>query len=208
MKSVPTFVRHGLNYDLQVLVFEPLFEEYNRTKRLLFDVSRRLNDKRLGVTLCELPGMGESLIDISEVRLADWRAAAAAAIAELQPTMIASIRGGSLLDDAAPAKGVWRLAPETGTRIVRDLRRTRLAGETDLYAGHRLTDAFLEDLEGAAPAQVRSLRVARLETDVMAADIKLPGTPLWRRAEPGEDATLAAAIASDLADWTRICAGY
>jgi hypothetical protein len=208
VKTAPTLVRHGVNYDLQVLVFEPLFEEYNRTKRLFSEVSRRLNDMRLGVTLCELPGMGESLIDISKVRLADWRTAAAAAIAEIQPTMIASIRGGSLLDDAGPAKGVWRFSPETGTRIVRDLRRTQLAGETDLYAGHRLSSAFLEDLEGAAPAKVSSLRIARLETDVMAADIKLPGAPLWRRAEPGEDATLSAAIASDLVDWTRICAGY
>jgi hypothetical protein len=208
VKATPSLVRHGINYDLQVIVFEPLFEEYNRTKRLLSEVSRRLNEMRLGVTFCELPGMGESLVDISEARLADWRAAAAAAITEIQPTMIASIRGGSLLDDAGPAKGVWRFAPETGTRIVRDLRRTQLAGETDLYAGHRLSDAFLADLESAAPAQVRHLRIARLETDVMAADIKLAGAPLWRRAEPGEDATLATAIASDLVDWTRICAGY
>jgi hypothetical protein len=204
---MPTF-RLGDSHDLQIIVFEPLFEEYNRTRRLLMEVARHLDTMRVGVTFCTLPGMGESLIDITEVRLSDWRTAAATAITELQPTMIASIRGGALLDDAAPAKGVWRFAPETGTRIVRDLRRTQLAGETDLYAGHRLGDAFLTDLEGATPTEVRPLRIVRLETDVMAADIKLPGTPLWRRAEPGEDPALSAAIASDLVDWTRQCAGY
>ena len=199
-------MRFGENKPIQVLVLEPLFEEANRTRRLLACVARALNTHDIGVNFCALPGTGESLTDIADVRLADWRVAAAAAIAAIKPTVIASLRGSALIDDAGTAKGWWRLAPETGARIVRDLRRTQLSGETGLYAGHRLSDAMLTDLEGASPVPLAPMRVARLENDAADADIKLIGSPLWRRAEPGEDAALAEAIATDLAAWTKLCA--
>ena len=198
--------RWGAQHRLQALVFEPLFEEANRTRRLLGMVARALGEREIGVTICCLPGTGESLVDIATVRLAHWRAGASDAIAIIKPTVIASLRGGALLDDVGNAKGWWRFAPETGARIVRDLRRTQLAGESGLYAGHRLSDAFLTDLETGTAAPVAPLRVARLESDAGEADVKLPGSPLWRRAEPGEDGELAAAIFADLAEWTVSCA--
>ena len=206
MNEPHLYVRFGENKPIQIFVFEPLFEETNRTRRLLACVARALNTHDIGVNFCALPGTAESLIDIADVRLADWRAAAAVAIAAIKPTVIASLRGGALIDDAGTAKGWWRLAPETGARIVRDLRRTQLSGETGLYAGHRLSDAMLADLESATPAPLAPMRVARLENDAADADIKLIGSPLWRRAEPGEDAALAEAIATDLAAWTKLCA--
>ena len=206
MSEPHPYMRFGDNKPVQIFVFEPLFEEANRTRRLLACVARALNTHDIGVNFCALPGTGESLIDIADVRFADWRAAAATAIAAIKPVVIASLRGGSLIDDAGTAKGWWRLAPETGARIVRDLRRTQLSGETGLYAGHRLSDAMLADLESATPAPLARLRVARLESDTADADIKLAGSPLWRRAEPGEDAALAEAIATDLAAWTKLCA--
>ena len=169
-------------------------------------VARALGECEIGVTICCLPGTGESLIDIADVSLADWRAEAGGAIATIKPTVIASLRGGALLDDRGRAKGWWRFAPETGARIVRDLCRAKLAGESGLYAGHRLSDGFLTNLEAATPAAVAPLRIARLESDAGEADVKLPGSPLWRRAEPGEDGLLAAAIAADLAKWTVTCA--
>ena len=206
MSEANLWQRWGAEHRLQVLVFEPLFEEANRTRRLLATVARALGACEIGVTTFCLPGTGESLIDVATVRLADWRTEASGAIATIKPTVIASLRGGSLLDDRGRAKGWWRFAPETGARIVRDLRRTQLAGESGLYAGHRLSDAFPAELETATVAPVAPLRVARLERDAGEADVKLPGTPLWRRAEPGEDAELAAAIAADLAEWTMTCA--
>ena len=206
MSESHLWMRFGVNKPIQIFVLEPLFEEANRTRRLLACVARALNTHDIGVNFCALPGAGESLIDIADVRLADWRAAAAVAITAIKPTVIASLRGGALIDDAGTAKGWWRLAPETGARIVRDLRRTQLSGETGLYAGHRLSDAMLGDLEGASPAPLAPMRVARLENDAADADIKLIGSPLWRRAEPGEDAALAEAIATDLAAWTKLCA--
>ena len=206
MSEANLWQRWGAEHRLQALVFEPLFEEANRTRRLLATVARALDARDIGVTICCLPGMGESLIDIAGLTLADWRADASVVIAAIKPTVIASLRGGSLLDDGGNAKGWWRFSPETGARIVRDLRRTQLAGDSGLYAGHRLSDAFLTDFEAATPASVAPLRVARLESDAGEADVKLPGSPLWRRAEPGEDGELAAAIAVDIADWTATCA--
>lgn len=198
--------RFSAHHNLQLLVFESLFEEANRTRRSLATVARALDECKIGVTIACLPGMGESLSNISTVHLTDWRAAASEAIAVIKPTVIASLRGGALLDDRGSAKGWWRFAPETGARIVRDLRRTQLAGETGLYAGHQLTNDFLTDLEAATPTTPFPLRTVRLESDAGEADVKLPGSPLWRRAEPGEDAALAAAIAADLAAWTMQCA--
>jgi hypothetical protein len=202
-------LRYGVNHSLQILVIEPLFEEYNRTRRLLAEVGRALDRDGVGVAFCDLPGTGESLTTIADVRIADWQQTVIETAHAVQPTVIASLRGGALIDDAASAKGHWRLAPETGARIVRDLERSRLAGavgDAALYAGRRLSDAFLDDLRSATPAPLDRLRTIRLESDAGDADTKLPGAPLWRRAEPGEDATLAAAIAADLATWTRQCA--
>jgi hypothetical protein len=199
-------MRWGSGHPLQVLMFEPLFEEANRTRRLIASVARVLDADGIGLSICPLPGAGESLVDIATVSFADWRSAAAKIIAEFAPTVVASLRGGALIDDAGPAKGWWRFSPETGARIVRDLRRTQMAGESGLYAGHHLSDSFLAELEAATPTPVSPLRIARLESDAATSDVTLPGSPLWRRAEPGEDPVLAAAMAEDLADWTRTCA--
>ena len=90
MSEADLWQRWGAQHRLQVLVFEPLFEEANRTRRLLAMVARALDARDIGVTICCLPGTGESLIDIAGVSLADWRADASDAIAIIKPTVIAS----------------------------------------------------------------------------------------------------------------------
>jgi hypothetical protein len=188
-------------------MFEPLFEECNRTRRLTAQIGRHLAVEGISLQLIELPGTGESLTEISDVRLIDWQESAQADIAALKPTVIASIRGGALVDAAGEAKGRWRFAPETGARLVRDLRRTQLAGEgTRLYAGNALSEVFLSELDGCAPASIFPLRTLRLESDAADCDARVAGSPLWRRAEPGEDPGLALTLAADLAKWTRTCA--
>jgi hypothetical protein len=174
-------------------MFEPLFEECNRTRRLIAQMGRHLSSQGINLHIIELPGTSESLTEIADVRLVDWQEAARAEIAALKPTVIASIRGGALIDAAGEAKGRWRFAPESGARLVRDLRRTQLAGEgTKLYA----------------PASIIPLRTVRLESDLTECDLRVAGSPLWRRAEPGEDPALALALATDLAEWTRTCAAF
>lgn len=163
---------------------------------------RTLALRGIGSSVAGLPGTGESLTDIGDVRITDWRAA----IRRHAPAFIASFRGGALVDETAN-RGVWRFSPETGMRIVRDLRRATLASAAAThYAGHALSDAFLSELEAATPFPVPSLRTVRLEGDPGEADAKIAGIPLWRRAEPGEDNALAAALAADLADWVKQCA--
>ncbi len=209
MSLAPSFLRYGVKYPLQIIIFEPLFEEANRCRRLVASVARLLEAREIGCTIPYLPGTGESLQSISTVHLDDWRAATAAAIESANPTVIASFRGGALLDAFDQTCGHWRFSPETGARIVRDLRRTQLAGgDSNLFAGHSLNEKFLAELEALSPDNVPNLRVVSLETDVMTADIKLPGSPLWRRAEPDDDLQLAEALAKDLADWTLQCAAY
>lgn len=198
-------LRHGVNYELQVIVIQPLFEETNRCRCLLVQVMRGLAENGIGSILPDLPGTGESPLDIGAVSFSDWQDALAALGERVKPTLTASLRGGALLDGSIPAKGHWRFAPETGARIVRDLRRTQISGST-LYAGHAVSDAFLDALEQATPLPLFPLRTLRLENDAGEADARVAGTPLWRRAEPGDDAALAAALAADLTDWVRQCA--
>jgi alpha-beta hydrolase superfamily lysophospholipase len=199
------WLRHGANHPLQVIIIEPLFEEANRCRHLLVSVMHGLAANGIGSALPDLPGTGESLADIHNVAFSDWHEALSAFAEMVKPVVIASLRGGALLDGGLPAKGYWRFAPETGARIVRDLRRTQLSGSA-LYAGHAISDAFLAALEVAPTAPVAPLRTLRLESDAGDADAKILGSPLWRRAEPGDDPGLAAALVADLTDWVTQCA--
>lgn len=202
MNGTASWLRFGVNHDLQLIIIEPLFEEANRCRKLVADIMRALDVRGIGSSLADLPGTGESPTDIAGVRIADWRAA----IQQHTPAFVASFRGGALVDETA-SRGVWRFSPETGMRIVRDLKRATLASSgAALYAGHALSEAFLSELEAAAPFPVPSLRTVRLESDLGEADAKVAGNPLWRRAEPGEDSALAVALAADLADWVKQCA--
>ncbi len=202
--------RIGSHRALQTMIIPPLFEEANRTRKLLFDTMRGLEAHGIGSTLIDLPGNGESLTPLSDLTFNNLCDAAFFACETFKPVVVASLRGGTLLDHKCAAVGKWRFAPETGSRIVRDIKRaqltTNVAGEVDMFAGQRVSPAFLEALAIALPAPSSSLRVVRLDSDTADADAKVTGIPLWRRAEPGEDAVLANALAADLAGWTKQCA--
>lgn len=205
--------RTGAKYAFQILVLPPLFEEANRCRRLIASVARGLDAFGIGMVIPDLPGTGESLTDIADVLPNHWTAAAQSAAsalaAEGKTVATTAFRGGTLLDGISGSVGAWRFAPETGQRIVRDLRRTRLTSEADtaLYAGHALSDAFLAELELMALPSGASVRTVRLTSDSAGADLHVEGSPLWRRAEPGDDPALAASLAKDLILWTKTCAG-
>ncbi|MEK6636951.1 MAG: hypothetical protein AABY88_02590 [Pseudomonadota bacterium] len=170
---------------------------------------RGLAANGIGSALPNLPGTGESLANIHDVLFSDWHEALSAFSEMVNPVVIASLRGGALLDDGLAANGYWRFAPETGARIVRDLKRTQLGGSDDdpqLYAGHPISDDFLNVLQMIPPIPPAPLRTVRLESDAGEADAKIAGSPLWRRAEPGDDPELAAALVADLTDWVTQCA--
>ena len=193
-----------------ILIEPPLFEALNRTRALIAATMRRLAKRGHGCWLVDLAGTGESERDLAGASWADWRhdvTLAAAHIAEkARKPLIASLRGGALVDDGAAARGWWRFAPADGTALARDLARSGLAGGVE-YAGYAPSDALKAALEAAKPAPVKPLRIVRLATDRAAADARLDGPALWRRSEPGNSAKLADAIAADLLRWSRECVG-
>ncbi|HYI49453.1 MAG TPA: hypothetical protein VEX35_13410 [Allosphingosinicella sp.] len=192
-----------------ILFVPPLFEEMNRTRALIAAVMRRLAGLGLGCWLPDLGGTGESERGLAEVTWDGWRHDVAAACAYVTEKagmpLIASLRGGVLLDDGAQARGWWRFAPAEGLALQRDMVRAGLAGVE--WAGYPPSDALKAALAGATPAKVKPLRVVRLETDAQAADARIDGPALWRRSEPGTSDALAEALASDIAAWSRSCVG-
>jgi hypothetical protein len=200
--NASSWLSFGDSHDLQIVVIEPLFEEANRCRRLMADIMRRLDARGIGSRIADLPGAGESEIGIRDVGLDDWRRA----VKGYGARYVASFRGGALIDDAGSPDAIWRFSPETGARIVRDLRRATLAGSDGVrLSGHPLSDDFIEQLETAVPVSVDRLRIVRLENDAANADVRCAGAPLWRRAEPGEDQELAHILADDLAQWVKQC---
>ncbi len=182
-----------------LLFLPPLFEEMNRTRALIAATMRALAADGFGCWLPDLPGTGESERPLEEVAWPDWRGAAAAAFEASGAVAAVSLRGGVLLDGAAPAR--WRFAPATGASLARDLARAGLM--TEGGGGYAPSPALLEPLAEAEPAAGGRLRTVRLATDRAEADLKLEGPPLWRRAEPQNSPELAEAMASDISQWVR-----
>lgn len=133
-----------------------------------------------------------------------------------------AMRSGTLLDATADVAGRYHLSPMTGADLRRELVRARQAsareaGETfdptalDTatepveLAGNLVAPALLVELANATPSTA-AVRTVRLETEARPADAKLPGSPLWRRAEPDNDLAFAHAVADDIAAWIATCA--
>lgn len=201
-----------------ILIAPPLFEELNRCRALLMAIMRRLADAGFKSVLPDLPGTGESERAIGEIGLADWAGAFAAVASEYDMPRVAAFRGGSLVSGAGAA---WRLSPVAGAALARDLVRARRAAgasesgaaieaaareRTIEFAGYPLPPALFASLSAASPpVDLAGSRTVRLDTDPAEADLKLPGKPLWRQSEPGNDLALAARLAADIADWARAC---
>lgn len=204
-----------------VLFVPPLFEEANRTRRTLVLAMRALAAEGFTTLLPDLPGQNESLVPLEQVDLASWQSALAETSTAIGgPLIIASLRGGALIDHQAKAAAWWRLAPVGGASLLRTLMRARIAADREsgvtssldslqteaataplLLAGNKLSPAMIAQLGAAEIQPVAPLRTVTLGSGVDA----IAGTPLWLRAEPGEDAVMAAAIATDIAAWSTTC---
>lgn len=192
-----------------VLFVAPLFEEMNRTRALLVAAMRALAGRGFGCWLPDLGGTGESEVALVAMTWTGWRHDVSSAAAHVRsrsgaPPLVASLRGGCLIDDGAAAIGWWRLAPVDGASLVRDMVRSGLAGVE--WAGYDATPDIRGRLEDARPFAQEPLRTVRLESDRADADGKLAGPALWRRSEPGTSAGLAEAMAADIAAWHATCA--
>lgn len=202
-----------------VIIIPPLFDEMNRMRRTLVLMMRALAAAGHAVHLPDLPGQNDSLLPTHSASLNLWRDALSDRAARLPAApLVASWRGGALIDDVVTgAVGWWRMAPLSGSAIVKSLLRMRIASDREagvtsssqalrdsvrqdgslLLGGNNLSLVMLDQLEAAAPATVAPLRSAS------AAD--MGGSPLWLRAEPGEDAVMARNMAADISSWARQC---
>jgi hypothetical protein len=177
----------------------PLFEEANRIRTFTVTMLRALAERGIAGVLPDLPGQGESLVPTEAATLANMRQAFAA----IPGDYTIAIRSGALLD-AGDRSARWHLAPQQGAELLRELNRLRQAGTAGDFGGNRLSPTLLAELENAASAEAR---VVRHESDARTADLKVPGAPLWRRAEPDNDPELAELLADDIAAWVRTCEG-
>lgn len=203
-------MRIGLAVAPPILFVPPLFEEMNRTRALIAGIMRVLAARGFGCWLPDLPGTGESVRPLATVTWDDWRHGVSEAADHISavsghPPLVASMRGGCLIDDAA-AEGVchWRFAPVTGAGIVRDMERAGLAGGV-AWAGYAPSPALAASLAEAKVAPASTIRTLRLVSDPQEADAKVDAPALWRRSEPGTSAELTEALANDLADWAMLC---
>ncbi|RYE03535.1 MAG: hypothetical protein EOP61_04275 [Sphingomonadales bacterium] len=192
-------LRFGPDTGPVVIAALPLFEEANRTRTFLVTVLRALAERGISGVLPDLPGQGESLVSTSQASLAAMRDAFAAIPGDYS----VAVRSGALLD-AGNRKGRWHFAPQQGAEMLRELNRLRQAAGSEDFGGNRISPALIAELETATTAEAR---IVRHETDAKAADLKVFGAPLWRRAEPDNDPALAALLADDIADWIRTCEG-
>ncbi|MDZ3832541.1 MAG: hypothetical protein U0S50_12120 [Sphingopyxis sp.] len=202
-----------------ILFVPPLFEEANRTRRTIVQAMRLLAEHGLLTILPDLPGQNESPTPLVDVDLSCWQQALAdVARGTDGPLIVASFRGGCLIDHGAKADAWWRLASVGGASLLRTLLRARVAADREagiassldglqnraaneplLLAGNLLSPAMLAQLASAQAQPVEPLRSIGLGPDGVA------GTSLWLRAEPGEDRAMAAAIAHDIDAWGRSC---
>lgn len=206
----------------------PLFEEANRTRAFLVTILRALAARGIAGALPDLPGTGESLVATEDATLETLRDAFESAARSFEwagrSTYALSIRIGALVDCQAGADGWWQFAPMTGADMLREMARVKQAAARESgesfdpatltqgdapveVAGNRIAPALLAGLAAATPVEGPQVRVVRLETDAKPADHKVPGSPLWRRAEPDNDAALAELLADDIAAWVRACEG-
>ncbi len=202
-------LRFGPDAGPLVVAVLPLFEEANRTRAFLVAMLRALAERGIGSILPDLPGTGESVVETRDLRLPELRQAFAALVGTLDaPVYALTIRSGALVDCDASLAGRWRLAPQAGDDLLRDLNRIRAAStkpDAEGYAGNCLSEALLADLRDAVPYDPS--RTVRLESNPRPADARYPGAPLWRRSEPGTDATLSDTLAADIAGWIATCGG-
>jgi hypothetical protein len=202
-----------------ILLIAPLFEELNRTRALIAALMRNLAAQGYGCWLPDLPGTGESERPLEEVSWALWRDAARSAGAFVSASggrspVVASLRGGCLIDEAVPAPRYWRFAPAEGASLARDLFRSSLVAATEQkqdvsdLAGYPVPTHLLDDLGKSFPHPLENVRYVRLESDRADADLKVAGPALWRRSEPGTSPPLAEALANDLPSWCERCGAF
>ncbi len=192
----------------RLLVLPPLLEEANRLRRQLREVMRLLSLRGIASVLPDLPGCNESLAPLGKQTLAGWRTAAEAAAGHFGATHVLAVRTGAAI---APAElPGWLYAPQAPARALTSLARAQSLSEAEagggrqpaeniaearehggLLAGWSLGSEMVRELEQGTEVQTGKRQVVNHE--------EIGGSPLWLRAEIGEDADQAKTLAGLLA---------
>ncbi len=206
----------------RVMLVPPLFDEMNRMRKMLVDVMRSLESIEVGSFLPDLPGTNESPVAPEQVTLSDWQRAIQACAQQHEISHIASFRGGALTVTAMQGAEHWIFSPAKGATILRTMLRTRVAADresglqtslADLtaqaearpleLAGNIIGSELFAQLNAAEIPDLKNRRIVRLESENKPADIQIPGSALWLRAEPDDDPALSSNIAEDIARWIK-----
>ncbi|VWX46489.1 hypothetical protein [Novosphingobium sp. 9U] len=190
----------------RLLIVPALFDEANRLRRYTVEVMRRLDGAGIDCFLPDLPGTNESLQPLERQEPQDWVEAMTAAARVFGATHVLGLRGGCLF--TPPGLPALHYAPAKAAGILRQMLRARTlsareAGREETreglmelalsqgieLAGHRLGRDFMRQFE------TLSLRTDALEI----AQDTIGGSGLWLRAEPGENAAQADALAAAIA---------
>lgn len=210
--DLPCVVR-GPQTGPRLLVVQPLFEEMNRSRRLLAQITANLAGMGIGSWMPDLPGTGDAS---GRMDWAGWQRTLLAFHAKIQSETIEDIaifamRGGALLTSEFPRR--YLLAPaESGASLLRNLLRTRAAASQESVtervdalaerlesepldlAGYWMTPALAKGLESAA-LSTKGAHIARI------GDGGFVGPPVWQQGEPADATAMAADIATDIAAW-------
>ncbi|WP_246027471.1 hypothetical protein [Novosphingobium umbonatum] len=191
----------------RLLIVPALFDEGHKLRRFTLEVMRRLVGAGLGCVLPDLPGLNESLAPLEAQTPETWRGAMAAAAAHFTCSHVLAMRGGCLV---APDLPGWFYAPLAGANQQRQMLRARIitareAGREETQdgllaqgreqglelAGYRLGAAFLQSFGALVPEAGN--QISTISQD------QLGGAGLWMRAEAGENAAQADALAAIVA---------
>ncbi|MBB5687403.1 hypothetical protein [Sphingobium boeckii] len=209
-----------------ILFIAPLFEEANRIRHFMIEAMRGVAAKGYACFLPDLPGTLESATPLETLDWDNWTGAIGAVVAAIgKPRLTASFRTGCLLDGWAQSDARWRLAPQDGASVMRELIRIRMAAnrensivttmaEIDAeamdgvfeVAGYRLSPKLTRGLKAAQVEPSGTVRLVRLESDIQPADLTITAQPLWRRSEPDHDPVFCQSVIDDISYWASLCA--
>lgn len=195
----------------RLLIVPALFDEANRTRRMIVDTMRLLDAAGIDSFLPDLPGCNESRQQFAAQSLHGWRIAMQHAARHFRATCVLTIRGGVLVMPQTLPGIVYE--PAKGPNILRQLLRARTIAAREAgrhedaaslleqgrtagleLAGYRFGASLIAGLEDALP-QIESQRII-LQGEVGG------GGGLWLRAEPAaapeQSASLARLIAAEM----------
>jgi len=107
----------------RVLIVPALFDEANKSRRLLAQTMRLLAERGVASVLPDLPGCGESLAPLELQDIASWRTAVRKCVRHFGATHFLAIRGGAILLPRG-ANG-WSFEPVGGAAQLRTMARAR-----------------------------------------------------------------------------------